>query len=290
MMERDVSRRKILLMVVFIAIPIFFLLLIREDLYFLQTYTDFVSWVSGTSSNEQIHRIYYFSTQEGLVSHLIQLQILWYVSLPYHNGTKFIVVPWHTPYHFPGVHSVSLCDYFLLPEQFSCEEKRPFDEVARSLPSSTVCELKNATFATDPGYYKLKRNQVKVVDEFHFRETSCVGGFLALYNSDKIFLKEVIMPWQFHPKYIQQMNCLKQKTGLLPADSNDYVVVHWRRGDQLTATVRCQPSHVNWTPIDTSVNCGSVEPTVTCQLDSDRYFCELWIGGFVYRNGTRASP
>jgi hypothetical protein len=227
--------------------------------------------LSGTPSrNDQIHRIYYFSTPEGLVSHFFQLQNLWYASLPYHSSIQFIVVPWSTP-HFPAVLSVSLCDYFDLPEVFSCEENRPYHQVAKSLPSSTVCELmnaKNMSWGTKAEMYQLQPNQVKIVEKFHFHQKpSCIGGYLGLYSgitsANKESEKEVIMPWKFRSKYLNLVNILKLKTGALSYDTKDYVVVHWRRGDQLTSNIRCgQPSHVaNGTsrPIDTSVNCGSVE-------------------------------
>jgi hypothetical protein len=221
--------------------------------------------LSGSSLNKQINQIYYFSTQEGLVSHLFQLQNLWYASLPYHSNIKFILVPWRAD-HFPDVSSVSLCDYFALPEVFSCDENRPYDEVAKSLPPTTVCELMNATFGTKPEIYHLNPNQVKVVQKFHFdRKPSCIGGYLGFYPggvSDKLPGKEIIMPWKFRNKYIQQVNRLKQQNGILSENSNEYAVFHWRRGDQLTATVRCaQPKHTKSgaSPVDTSVNCGSVE-------------------------------
>jgi hypothetical protein len=244
--------------------------------------------LSENSLNQPINRIYYFSTQEGLLSHLFQLQILWYASLPYHSNAKFILVPWWT-HHFPGVHSVSLCDYFLLPEVFVCEpHNRPYDKVAASLPASTVCELMNASFGTDPGYYKLQRNQVKIVDQFHFDgNPSCIGGFLGFYPggaSYKVAATEVIMPWKFRYKYIQQLNLLKQKTGLLMTESsNNYLVVHWRRGDQLKSDVRCaQPlqtaSKSGTSPVDTSVNCGSVERLpLVYWLNSAAIFCQCLI-------------
>jgi hypothetical protein len=229
--------------------------------------------LSGTPSlNDQIHRIYYFSTPEGLVSHFFQLQNLWFASLPYHNSIKFIVVPWSTP-HFPGVLSVSLCDYFVLPEVFSCEENRPYYRVAKSLPSSTVCELmnaKNMSWGTNPEMYQLKPEQVKIVDRFHFdQKPSCIGGYLGLYSgvtsANKESEKEVIMPWKFRHEYLNLVNVLKRKTEALSSNRRGYVVVHWRRGDQLTSNIRCgqpRPLHVTTgtsRPIDTSVNCGSVE-------------------------------
>jgi hypothetical protein len=179
---------------------------------------------------EQIHQIYYFTTEEGLVSHLLQVQNLWYTSLPYHNNTKFILVPWRCPKHFPDINTISLCDYFVFPEVFSCEEKRPFYEVAKSLPPSMICELKNAVFATNADLYQLQPNQVKVVEEFHFdQKPSCIGGFLGI---DPVggFDKEATMPWKFRSKYIHLVNHLKHQSGVLSENSNDYVVVHWRRG------------------------------------------------------------
>jgi hypothetical protein len=130
----------------------------------------------------------------------------------------------------PGIDPISLCDYFVFPEAFSCEEKRLFYEVAKSLPPSMICELKNAVFGTNPDLYQLTPSQVRVVEEFHFdQKPSCIGGFLDIHPAGG-FRKEATMPWKFRSKYIHLVNHLKLKSGVLSENSNDYVVVHWRRG------------------------------------------------------------
>jgi hypothetical protein len=161
--------------------------------------------------------------------------------------------------HFPGIDPINLCDYFVLPEVFYCRERRPFYEVAKSLPPSMVCELKNDQFGTEPERYRLKPSQVKVVEKFHFdQKPACIGGFLGIYPVGGFGL-EATMPWKFRKKYVLQIYRLKQKNRLLAKRNNDYAVVHWRRGDQLTSDVRCAKAKNGTHSADSSVNCGSVE-------------------------------
>jgi hypothetical protein len=142
---------------------------------------------------------------------------------------------------------------------FSCEEKRPFYEVAKSLPPSMVCELKNDQFGTEPERYQLKPSQVRVVEKLHFdQKPSCIGGFLGIYPLGGFGL-EATMPWKFRKKYVIHVNRLKQKNRLLAKRNNDYAVVHWRRGDQLTSDVRCAKVKNGTHSMDASVNCGSVD-------------------------------
>jgi hypothetical protein len=180
--------------------------------------------------------------------------------------------------HFPGIYFISLCDYFVFPEVFSCEEKRPFYELAKVLPPSMICELKNDVFGTEPERYRLNPSQVKVVEKFNFgQKPSCIGGFLGIYPLGG-FGKEATMPWKFRSKYVHLVNHLKHKSGVLSESSNDYVVVHWRRGDQLTSDVRCAKAlqtQNGSNSVDTSVNCGSVDSFIDAVRQQVRTLIEV---------------
>jgi hypothetical protein len=83
------------------------------------------------------------------------------------------------------------------------------------------------------------------------------------------------MPWKFRSKYVHLVNHLKLKSGVLSENSNDYLVVRWRRGDQLTSDVRCTNVKNGNYSFDSSVNCGSVDSFIDAVREQLRNLIEV---------------
>ena len=60
----------------------------------------------------------YLSTNEGILSHLLQLQQLW--SLTHMLNRTLAPVSFHSSSHFPEVEWIHLCDIFELPSDITC--------------------------------------------------------------------------------------------------------------------------------------------------------------------------
>ena len=190
----------------------------------------------------------WFPTREGLASHMRQLEEIWRHTGPKSTGDsqgrQIVIAPTDSDF-YKDVPAVLYCDLFKFPPRVTCESQSNRSSLMAS--ASSPCTLAGRAFAPWYGWpAELPSVQVQV-PQIDWKRTTCLGGFIwdSLKHGGK---SDARMPWSFQPKYKDLLRTLKQSSGALPA-TNDFVVAHWRRGNQLTN--RC----LGLNGEDSSVNC-----------------------------------
>jgi hypothetical protein len=84
--------------------------------------------------------------------------------------------------------------------------------------------------------------KTKTVD---WKTAACVAGYFPVKENE-----ENVMPWTFSK--LSRTYLAEAKMSVLPADEN-YVTIHWRRGDQLVHPKRCDNKESGGP--DSSLNC-----------------------------------
>lgn len=172
------------------------------------------------------HSFYYISTSEGILSHFVQLEKMWNIA---NSVNRYVIsVPFHS-YHYPTISSISLCDVFILPKNLTCT----------TMNSSTIVKLvepiEPCTLISDiPEHYGfLSSSNTTKSTSFDFQSISCIAGLIDTkhtlgYHHTYTYTKyPVIFPNSYWELFNQTKVALK-------INSKPLLVVHWRRGDQLT--------------------------------------------------------
>lgn len=223
----------------------------------------FMSLYPSTSVKLMRNPVYYLSTDEGLLSHFRQLDILWNAVRPFNR--TIIAMAFNSSQHYPDVSQVSLCDIFRLPNEIVCSKLSP-DYVF----NTRKCVF-TGLFHNSVRYFRRKMVPMK---NFSYETSECIAGGIntdvgfPLISQRKSMMKYPI----FSSKYQTWLPLVYKALGM--SDQSIYVVAHWRRGDQIS--IRClnvtKSSSSNMTlgieRRDTSVNCETPEELVN-QLNQD---------------------
>lgn len=201
----------------------------------------------------------YLPSGEGLISQFEELKLYWSLNYPRNFYTTR-----HRSFHFSDVKHYNMCDIFDFPTSTNiyCLNNVPDDVVNHLSPSS--CVSTNLSYLKDMTSVLAYRNisakfQSKIttttVAAFEMNKTLCLlGGPYQIIWGDRLALKPKSIdlhlptfPIRFHPKYNVLLTQAKAYLGITHKNYTNYIVAHWRRGDQVH---RCH------TKMDTSVNCA----------------------------------
>lgn len=196
--------------------------------------------------------LYYISTDEGILSHLRQLEILWNIANSV--GKKLIVVGFQS-HHYPNLKNILLCDYFLLPSNITCTSQN-----STEIFNQEKCIYTGHIFP--PKHYKFPTS-LETSQTFRYEDINCIaGGIVATIGVyDAWHRSRLVKKPFFHEKYQKILPYIRKYLGLGSSDEN-YAVVHWRRGDQLKTRCIKYNDNKKHVSTDTSVNCGSAEEFV----------------------------
>lgn len=198
---------------------------------------------------ENVAPIYYISTDEGLLSHFRQLEILWNIANSV--GRTLVAIPFHSDAHYSQVDTVSLCDIFDLPRNLTCST-----ETQEEIFKTHKCIYTG--YMHPPEYYGFD-HFMEISNDFDYSTVDCVAGGISLsigkYNQFK--REHIATDPFFTDKYLEALPIIRNLLGLESAD-DEYTVAHWRRGDILES--RCHKDFKNSTRLvgDKSLNCAKV--------------------------------
>ena len=207
----------------------------------------------------------YLPTTEGLVSQFNELRNFWsHVRLERHFYTVL-----HRSQHFTRVSWYSMCDIFDLGEAVQCINTTADDVVKAVGPN--VCHRKEAPsshkWLNDPMSFNMDKslfsNDVAIVKNFHISRN---GSMCVLGGPATVMDWEMgpTFPLTFQPKFHEYLHHAKVVLGIQhPATHKNirsYMVVHWRRGDQLKS--RCEPS-AQHNVTDRSFNCKTAHELIS---------------------------
>ena len=207
----------------------------------------------------------YLPTTEGLVSQFNELRNFWsHIRLGRHFYTTL-----HRSQHFTRVSWYSMCDIFDFGDTIQCINTTA-DDVVRAV-GPNVCHRKEAPsthqWLNDPISFNMDKylfnNDVAVVKNFHISR----NGSMCVLGGPAPVLDWVMgptFPLTFQRKFHQYLHQGKVNLGIQHPETHrnlrSYMVVHWRRGDQLTS--RCEAStHHNVT--DRSFNCRTAHELIS---------------------------
>ena len=167
---------------------------------------DIRSGAAATLSRSQAKSpLLWISTQEGLLAHFFQAELLWRIVVLEHRR-PLVIAPFTSPRHF-GRQAVSLCDYLDMPQGVHCISPAAFSE-SHGRPLSCRCNLvANASFVALPQFsdfkyfstFGLSRDDGTVLATPDFSEEQCLAGFVHPGNS---FLEPSSSSLEGHGQYV----------------------------------------------------------------------------------------
>jgi hypothetical protein len=211
--------------------------------------------------------IYYISTQEGLVSHLTQLGTLWNYAMAVNRPV--IVIPFISHHYTDVENPISICDVFVFPSMITCEyNQSSLDDIIRR--NQCVLMGKHSSWCTHPESYGLNKSVIPT-SNFDYSTAECLAGMVREGQGKfpKIAEHKDLLPkLRFHLNYIKvftmarnhlyhlrHINSSKNQQEKFTQQAKDeYVVAHWRRGDQAK---RCAGKIEGQE--DNSINCKSAD-------------------------------
>lgn len=196
--------------------------------------------------------LYYMSTNEGVASHLKQLEVVW--SIAQSVQRSLVILPFRADNnHFPGVGSINICHFFDFWEKngngrinITCANETGPLVVAekKCILGNNFLGHNNMTEWPTPDVFFLPDDTVPTTS-FDWANISCVAGFFIhiscvlgthgppVWSSFSIRISS---------RYLGILDRLKQFLGLT-ASGEEFVVVHWRRGDALQSSDMCLKHH-----------------------------------------------
>jgi len=208
----------------------------------------------------------FLPTGQGLIAQFEELRNFWSHA---HRTRRVYVTLHHSGHHFPDVGRYSMCDIFNLDGAVTCLNATA-TEMVDALPLDTCLQHTDDAMAKVHGWlmhaeaYNLSSSAFKKlsrVESIPWNVTTslcAVGGPIYVVP----FLPGADLPIIFQKRFIGLLDEAKKtmmkikNVPVLDINSSEfrnYVIVHWRRGDQ---TLRCI------THQDTSVNCGTPEQLI----------------------------
>ena len=235
------------------------------------------------NKSETLESFLYISTDEGLISHYVQIELLWNIANKHNRLIK--IAPMYSV-HYNRL-PVDICNVFSFPKNVTCSTE---DDKMDMIEKKKCVILDNGsgsnnTWATRPSKFNMSWKS-KPTFRVNFLNVSCVAGdmkgFVEISNKFKLnYLPSPVIPFQknnlhedvkkfiidryFGNSFIQNINDF---FGIKEINSNDkfkerrsshkqLAVFHWRRGDQLWS--RCIRNNFFHNIQDHSVNCATVQ-------------------------------
>ena len=196
--------------------------------------------------------IWISTRNEGIAEHWSQLNKI-FQTLERHCNRRIIIVPFKNDVHYNDSGLVSLCDYFVFPLSISCGKQTAADVVRTHI--CTISECKSHNWYCLPDAFGLS-NVSDFKDAVIIRKPSYCSDSCCLLKNNLPNEQNHYFDIIFREKYLYYLDLMKSRLSDVNGIRNsnqtsfDYVVVHWRRGDQLWS--RCQ------TKADDSFNCYTV--------------------------------
>jgi hypothetical protein len=179
---------------------------------------------SITASNTTKTFFYYISTKDGLIGHLRQLYDIWLASRE--SNRSIHMVGFHSE-HNQDASTLHICDIFVLTSDIVCIPNTK-EEIYNS--SQCVRPINPDQQVRNPGEVN--------ISTINFATIECLTGFYRLFRtgiSPETFLPFVRSEFIKYPYFTDKYLDLHRKALLsLNLMNEDYWVVHWRRGDELT--------------------------------------------------------
>ena len=207
----------------------------------------------------------YLPTTEGLISQFNELRNFWsHIRLNRHFYTTL-----HRSQHFTRVSWYSMCDIFDFGDAVQCINTTA-DDVVKTV-GRNVCHRKEAPsshqWLNDPISFNMDKylfdNDVAVVKSFHISR----NGSMCVLGGPAPVLDWVMgptFPLTFQQKFHRYLHQAKVNLGIQHPETHrnlrSYMVVHWRRGDQLKS--RCEPS-ASHNITDRSFNCRTAHELIS---------------------------
>ena len=201
---------------------------------------DVLKRFSGVGNPKKLKFLLWFSNNDGIFSQFLQMKIMHYVAQNLHKRT-LLVAPIKSM-HMPN-RTIILCDIFKLPSTIQClNNEEIFIWNFYNKDMKCLTDIKVNIMLRSIGYGK----SIEKVD------VVCYKGlvtFLGASTRRDAVLNAVDFPIPnlvIHKRYMENLSQYKKYLGL----NNNYTVIHWRRGDQLSS--RCKQGR------DKSINCNDV--------------------------------
>lgn len=206
--------------------------------------------------NNQSNFFYYISTDEGICSHLQQLQYVWRAATV--TNRSVYMVSFHSK-HYPDIPLVNLCNIVNLPSNVHC-----IDVENTTILSNNRCIYTGTNHP--PSRYGWEKMVVSVTTDFDYHKVECVAGPTAIttgkYDRPSHHI-ELLRPPVLNKRFADWLPILRKVLGLKHHTRNDYVTAHWRRGDQIS--IRCGT-------LDHSMNCEASEIFISnLKMEMDKF-------------------
>jgi hypothetical protein len=130
--------------------------------------------------------------------------------------------------HFLNVGEIRLCDYFVFPDQIDCTYGS-HNWIAHTKDCVVVGDKEG--WSTNRKDLGLKPN-TSLVAKPDFSKVACIAGAIAYTYKPTDLIEHIFHHTTFQDKYMQYYYFAMDILNYEYSPSN-YVVVHWRRGDQL---------------------------------------------------------
>lgn len=237
-----------------------------EDLYLFDEVRSHSRYIQlGCSSKSITHKakmretsvqpIVYFSTSEGLVSHMHQFDVAWQWGRAFNRS---VIAYDFQSAHYGWDYFVSVCDIFIFPNTFSC-----LRHATRPLTENSSCYVVGiGSWSTNRSMYYLNES-TSVCADLNLRTVQCFGAYIGPRRHMKNSDHKVIYPKLTEDSLFQHASFTRQYMSLflkmnrhLKIKYQNTAVFHWRRGDQKED--RCGVKFDGSVNFDDSVNCWSV--------------------------------
>jgi len=218
---------------------------------------------SSNRKNEAgTNAVTWISTREGLTSKFYQMERLH--SQAVSNGKSLRVVDNVSVHYKDMPHGISMCDVFVLPSTISCLALSPNIVVRTQTCRMHTAPANEAKMWVQMRGFGMREANSAFVDRrtpFDFGNNvekddhNCLIAFGFYYP---LVDTSHVLPIVFQKRYVDMKGEVKRRLGL-HQDDNNYVLAHWRRGDQKS---KCAMTNKEQGPLlarDESVNCLSAD-------------------------------
>lgn len=189
--------------------------------------------VHSKSKSSSIAPLMYISTDEGLLSHFRQLQSVWGIARIYHRN---ISTPYFTTKHFPGI-NISMCDIFELPSSITClpygpvEARSKYSCVNVSGDKSDRFNFESGLCIDGPIY--LSDSNIKDTHLRKFDKIVFARQYRTLFDTARARLTAIAYRTSGKELSLYSITKTVKWNSISSAKPKTFVVIHWRRGDQL---------------------------------------------------------
>jgi hypothetical protein len=233
------------------------------------------SILRDVSEQRSSNVFFYIQSNEGLIAHLRELATLSDITSIY--AKRIIALPFMSKHYADiGSASINICEIFVLPSTITCANI----SISKLLADNT-CYYS--------GYHKLPYELAKYKQSsrlvqsrsFRYRDASCfIGGLnysVGVYDENKLIKQPLgIRIFTIQEKYLKLHDQIKELLSL----TDKFIVIHWRRGDQLTT--RCDSNKASSLHYDTSVNCEDARKFLMRSTENLRLFVKDYHSYSIY--------